>query len=216
MSTTVLIADDYPVVRCGIRALLSSVEGYKVIGEASNGREAVQQAARLHPDVVLIDPAMPELNGADATARIRRETPGTIVLALSMHADRTHVRRMLASGVSGYVLKTCDVDELFRAIDVARSGGTYLSPEVAGTVVEDYVNGKAPDGHTDDRLSDREREVLQLLSEGKTTKQIGQLLHVSSRTIDSHRQRIMEKLGVKSIAELTKCAIRMGLTTLGN
>jgi DNA-binding NarL/FixJ family response regulator len=213
MSTRVLIADDHPVVRRGVRALLTSREDYEVVAEARNGREAVDLARSHMPTVILMDPSMPELNGADAATRIRSECPGAVVVALSMHSDAQYVLRMLAAGASGYLLKTCDVEELLHAIEVACKGGMYLTPEVASEVVDCYLNGRGPVEDASSLLSEREREVLQLLAEGKSAKEIGQLLHVSSRTIDSHRQRIMAKLRVDSVAELTKCAIRMGLTT---
>ncbi len=213
MDVDVLIADDHLIVRRGVRALLSSNADYRIIGEASNGREAAEAARKLNPTVVLIDPAMPGLNGADVTAQIRAELPETVVLALSMHSDERYVSRMLAAGAGGYLLKTCNAEELFHAIEVAMEGGMYLTPEVAGVVVDNYVNGRGAESGEDRKLSAREREVLQLLAKGKTAKGIGHLLHVSSRTIDSHRQRIMAKLKVDSVAELTKCAIRMGLTT---
>lgn len=214
MEAQVLIADDHLVVRRGVRALLSSNASYHVIGEATNGREAVEAARNLNPTVVLMEPVMPELNGADATRQIRAESPKTVVLALSMHSDEQYVLRMLAAGAAGYLLKTCDAEELFHAIEVVVGGRTYLTPEVAGAVVEGYVNGRGAEAGDDEKLSAREREVLQLLAEGYTAKGIGRVLHVSSRTIDSHRQRIMAKLEVDSVAKLTKCAIRMGLTTL--
>jgi len=214
MNADVLIVDDHPVIRRGVRMLFSRNTDYKVVGEANNGREAVEAARKLRPAVVLMDPAMPELNGVDATVQIRAELPGTVVLALSMHSDEQYVSRMLAAGAAGYLLKTCDAEELFRAIDVARKGQTYLTPEVAGAVVDGYVNGRRAEPGEGTKLSTKEREVLQLVAEGRSAKEIGQLLHVSSRTIDSHRQRIMAKLEVDSVAGLTKCAMRMGLTTV--
>jgi DNA-binding NarL/FixJ family response regulator len=216
MGTSVVIADDHPVVRRGVRALLASREGYEVIGEAGNGREAVDVALRLLPAIVLMDPAMPGLNGADATSQIRKDCPDTIVLALSMHSDGQYVSRMLAAGAAGYLLKTCEADELLHAIDITLKGQTYLTPEVASEIVDHYVNGNSPNDADASCLSDREREVLQLLAEGKSGKETGQILHISSRTVDSHRQRIMAKLRVDSVAGLTKCAIRMGLTTAEN
>jgi len=214
MAAGVLIADDHPVVRRGIRALLTQRDGFEVVGEAGNGRQAVEAVRRLRPEVVIMDPAMPELNGADATSQILKEFPETVVVALSMHSDERYVSQMLAAGAAGYLLKTCDAEEFFHAVEVALQGRTYLAPEVAGAVVDGYVNGYGPKTAEENKLSDREREVLQLLAEGKSAKQIGRLLHVSSRTVDSHRQRIMAKTGVDSMAELTKYAIRMGLTTV--
>lgn len=214
MSANVLVADDHAVVRQGVRSLLESCEGYAMVGEASDGRQAVELARKCKPDIVLMDPAMPGLNGADATVRIRTDCGEIPVLALSMHSDAHYVCLMLSAGASGYVLKTCDVGELLHAMKVLLDGGTYLTPEVASQVVDGYLNGGGPQEFEATDLSSREREVLQMLAEGKTAKQIGRLLHVSSRTVDSHRQRIMAKLKVDSVASLTKCAIRMGLTAI--
>jgi len=166
------------------------------------------------PDLVVMDAAMPRLNGAGATRQIRSYCPNTSVIALSMHSDRRYVAGMLKAGASAYLLKTCDLEELLHAIDIAVQGGTYLSPDVTGTVVEAYVGGEGCTPGQPSDLSDRETEVLQLLAEGQNAKQIGSLLHVSSRTVDSHRQRIMEKLGIHTLAELTKYAIREGLTSV--
>jgi DNA-binding NarL/FixJ family response regulator len=214
MDTSVVIADDHPVVRRGVRALLASREGYEVVGEASNGREAVDLVRQHRPAIVLMDPAMPGMNGADATSQIRKECPGVVVLALSMHSDGQYVSRMLAAGAAGYLLKTCQADELLHAIEVVLQGGTYLTPEVASGIVDGYLSGHGPNEASVSCLCDREREVLQLLAEGESAKDIGRALHVSSRTVDSHRQRIMAKLKVDNLAGLTKCAIRMGLTAL--
>ncbi len=217
MALRVMTVDDHPIVRNGVKSLLASgPEGgaVDVIGEAADGRQAIEAARKLRPDVIIMDPAMPKLNGADATSQICRENPHTAVIALSMHSDERYVRRMLVAGASAYVLKTCTAEELCHAIRVAHEGGTYLTPDVAASVVEGYLNGQTPSPSAGEDLSEREREVLQLIAEGKTAKEIGRLLHVSSRTIDSHRQRIMAKLKANSVAELTKHAIRMGLTAV--
>jgi DNA-binding NarL/FixJ family response regulator len=214
MSAKVLIADDLPLVRKGVLALLAGQGSYEIVGETANGREAVEMARRHMPDIVLMAPGLAGLNGAEATCRILRECPGVAVLAFSMHSDARHVSMMLAAGASGYLLKTCDTEDLLDAIEVALKGGKYLAVEVVSTVVDGYVNGLDASKVETSGMSIREQEVLQLLSEGKTAKDIGRILHVSSRTIDSHRQRIMTKLDIHSVAELTKCAIRMGLTTV--
>lgn len=214
MSVKLLLADDHKVVRRGLRALLKDQADLEVVGEADNGRLAVQGARELSPDVVIMDAAMPDLNGAGATRQITAACPGVKVIALSMHSDKRYVSAMLRAGASAYLLKTCDVEELLHAITAVTAGRTYLSADVAGTVVEGYVNQASTDSSRSAALSDREREVLQLLAEGKTAKQIALRLHVSSRTIDSHRQRIMEKLGLHTLAELTKYAVRTGLTSL--
>ena len=214
MVTRLLLADDHKVVRRGLRALLKDQGNMEVVGEADDGRLAVQMTGELSPDAVIMDAAMPGLNGDTATRQIRKEYPTVRVIALSMHSDRRYVLRMLRAGASAYLLKTCDVDELLHAISIAAGGGTYLSPEVTETVVEECMNGAHAEPSDAAGLSDRETEVLQLLAEGMSAKEIGNLLHVSSRTIDSHRQRIMEKLDIHTLAELTKYAVRAGLTSL--
>jgi DNA-binding NarL/FixJ family response regulator len=214
MPIRIVICDDHPIVRRGIRALFETHEDYEVVAEAGNGREALEAVRQFHPALVLMEPAMPVLNGVDATSRIVAEYSNVRVLAFSMCSDDQYVSRMLAAGASGYLLKTCDVEELFYAVSTVLRGGTYLTPEVATSVVDDYINGRGPEGTRASALSDREREILQLLSEGYSAKEIGRMLHVSSRTVDSHRQRIMAKLRVRSVAGLTKCSIRLGLTTM--
>ncbi len=214
MTTRILLADDHTMVREGISALLNNQPGMTVVGEASNGRDALQMAQSLLPDVVIMDVSMPDMNGVSATEKLSEVCPAARVLALSMHTDRDNVTRMLRAGASGYVVKTCDVNEILRAITTVRAGRTYLSPEITGTVVEDYVSSKNTSKPDLDDLTSREREILQMIAEGKSSKQIGTILHISPRTADSHRQRIMDKLNLYSLAELTKYAIRAGLTSL--
>ena len=215
MSVRVLLVDDHEVVRKGLRALLETKPDVEVVGEAEDGRTAVQLAVEQRPDVVVMDVALPDLNGPGATRQIVAQCPGVRVLALSMHADSRFVSEMLAAGASGYVLKTCKVDELVKAVSTVVAGQAYLSPEVAGPVVQGYVAHLSDNAESGTGvLSDREREVLQLLAEGKSTKQIASRLDVSVRTVDSHRQHIMDKLDLHSVAELTKYAVRAGLTSL--
>ncbi|MHC4591494.1 MAG: response regulator [Planctomycetota bacterium] len=215
MSIRILLADDHKIVRDGLRSLLEKEPDMEVAAEADNGRMAVELAGELRPDVVVMDVAMPDLNGMEATRQIVRSVPGARVVALSMHSDKRFVRGMLASGASGYVLKDAAFEELIRAIRSVVAGRTYLCPEVTGVVVESLVQ---PSGEAEPSslsvLTPREREVLQLLAEGKRTKQIATLLKVSVKTIETHRGRIMGKLDCYSVAELTKYAIREGLTTL--
>ena len=215
MFTRVLLVDDHDVVRSGFRSLLQKQSGIKVVGEASDGREAVRLAKALRPDVIVMDVAMPGLNGVDATRHITLDRPETRILALSMHPGRRVVTNMLRAGASGYLLKTCALEELIRAVRAVASGHTYLSPDIAGTVVKDYVQHAAieMDGQST-ILSDREREVLQLVAEGLTTKAIAARLNVTIKTIEAHRHNIMGKLNLRSVAELTKYAIREGLTPL--
>jgi len=187
----------------------------KVIAEAENGRIAVQLANELRPDVIIMDVSMPDLNGMEASRQILDKHPGIKILGLSMHSNRRFVADMLSAGVCGYMLKESLFDELILAIRTIMTGDTYLSPRITGVVIEDYISrlAKGETSHSD-VLTGREREVLQLLAEGKSTKQIAGQLHVSVKTIESNRRQIMNKLDIDSIAELTKYAIREGLTSL--
>ena len=215
MSTRIILADDHGIMREGLRALLEKQPGIEVIAEAENGRTTVELSRKLKPDVVIIDIAMPDLNGIEATRQIVAESPGIKVIALSMHSDRKFVREMLSAGASGYMLKDSAFEELDKAISTVNDNQTYLSPGIADTVVKDYLGKIVTDNSAASiALTNREREVLQLFAEGKTTKQIASLLFVSIKTIETHRKQIMDKLGLNSIAELTKYAIREGLTTL--
>jgi DNA-binding NarL/FixJ family response regulator len=199
-----------------MRVLLDREPQFTVVATAHDGREAQELARKHRPDVVVMDISMPELNGIDATRRILEELPTTKVIALTVHGDRRTVAEMLAAGAAAYVLKDAAVEELVTAIRTATSGKVYLSPRIAGVVVEQYVhrgeNG-SPAG-VYERLTAREREVLQLTAEGKATKEVAHCLKVSVKTAETHRRAIMEKLGLHSIAELTKYAIREGLTTI--
>ena len=215
MSTRIILADDHGIMREGLRALLEKQPGIEVIAEAENGRTTVELSRELKPDVVIIDIAMPDLNGIEATRQIVAESPGVKVIALSMHSDRKFVREMLSAGASGYMLKDSAFEELDKAISTVNDNQTYLSPGIADTVVKDYLGKIVTDNSAASiALTKREREVLQLFAEGKTTKQIASLLFVSIKTIETHRKQIMDKLGLNSIAELTKYAIREGLTSL--
>ena len=209
----VLVVDDMPENLEMLSELLAP-EGY-VVETAADGQEALDKAFARPPDMVIMDVSMPGLNGLEATRQIRKASPAIKVIALSMHADKRFVAEMLNAGASGYLLKDCAFEELVRAIRAVAAGQTYLSPGVTGAVVQDYVNRlAAADGPAPSVLSPREREVLQLVAEGKATKEIAARLRVSVKTIETHRRQIMDKLGVRSVAELTKHAIRMGLTSL--
>lgn len=211
----ILIADDHGVFRQGMKALIDAEAEMQVIGEAADGQEVIQLARQLSPDIILMDIAMPNLNGVEATRLIIEETPNIRIIALSVHFDKCFVMEMLKAGASGYILKSCLFDEVLRAIRTVSAGDYYLSPTITDVVVDDYkyymatVNKSAAI-----RLTPRERQVIQLLTEGKSTKQIALQLHVSSKTIDSNRREIMNKLGIFSVAELTKFAIREGLTSV--
>lgn len=215
MSTRILLVDDHEIVRDGLRSLIEKQAGMDVVGEADNGRVALKLARDLSPDIIIMDVSMPDLNGMEAARQILADHPRIKVIALSMHSDKGFVAGMLSAGAVGYILKKSAFEELVSAIRTVSSNQTYLSPQVAGVVREDYVRRlageQAPLAPT---LSAREREVLQLIAEGATTKQIALRLHISEKTITWHRNRLMEKLKIHTIAELTKYAIRAGLTSL--
>jgi len=214
MKLRVLVVDDHAIVRQGLQSLIGSESDMEVVGEAENGRAALQLTGELRPDVVIMDIAMPDLNGMEATRKIARAHPGTRVIALSMHADKRFVSGMLEAGACGYLLKDSAFEELARAIRTVNAGQIYLSPAVAGTVVEGYLGGSPRSGRPAAELTPREREVLQLIAEGLATKQIAGRLAVSVKTVETHRRQVMEKLEVASVAELTKYAIREGLTSV--
>ena len=215
MSIKIVLADDHKIIRQGLRSLLEKETDMEVIAEADNGQKAVRLARTLSPDVVIIDVAMPDLNGIEAARQIIAEVDRIKVIALSMHSDRRFVAEMLKVGVSGYLLKDCAFEELSGAIRAVAANKTYLSPGIAGIVVDDYIRYLPRTQHSSSHLlTAKEREVLQLLTEGKTTKEVAFNLEVSVKTVETHRQQIMKKLGLHSIAQLTKYAIREGLTSL--
>ncbi len=211
--TRVLLADDHKILRQGLRTLLEQEKDIQIVGEADNGRSSVKLTGELAPDVVIMDVAMPDLNGIDATRRITEAEPRTRVLALSMHSDGRYVKGMLQAGARGYILKDCAAEELTHAIRTVMAGQIYVSPGVTGTIVNDYVR-QLTAADEPATLTRREREVLQLLAEGGSTANIAAGLHLSVKTIETHRKRIMDKLDLRSIAELTKYAIREGITTV--
>lgn len=215
MSIRIIIADDHKIVRSGLRSLLEKETDLEVVKEVDNGREAVRFSQELSPDVVVMDVAMPELNGIEATRQIIATRPGTKVIALSMHADKRYVMEMLKAGASGYILKDSAYEELIIAIRTVLKNRTYMCPQVAEVVVGDYVQlARAADSSVFSLLSAREREVLQLLAEGGSTAQIAERLCIGVKTVETYRQHIMDKLNIRTVAELTKYAIREGLTTL--
>lgn len=206
--TRILLADDHTVVRHGVRMILTAEEDLEVVGEAANGREAVSEAERLQPDVVVMDVTMPELNGIEATRRIGEVAPRSRVLALSMHKDSVYVREILRAGARGYLLKDSPEGDLVNAVRAVARGEGFLSSGVAEAVLSDYRRHV-----TDpiDLLTSREREVLQLIAEGKTNKDIATALNLSVYTVEAHRGRIMEKLNLHSSGELVRFALRKGL-----
>ena len=212
---TILLVDDHQMLRDGLRSVLEKQTHMTVVGEADNGRTAVELAEQLVPDVVIMDIGMPHLNGIDATRQLTAGRSQVKVIALSMHSDKRYALKMLEAGARGYVLKGAAIGELVRAIETVSAGKNYLSPEIAGIVVESYVDRDYPsDGSVASVLGRREREVLQLLAEGKTSKQIAASLHISVKTAETHRRNLMKKLDIHTIADLTKFAVREGLTPL--
>ncbi len=213
MGIKILVADDHAMVRESICFLLSNEVGLEIAGEAEDGRSAVKLSLELKPDIVIMDIAMPILNGIEATRQIIHDMPNVKVIALSVHTDRRYVREMLKAGAVGYVPKHCAFQELVNAIRSVSSNHTYLSSEISGIVVEGYLHGTSEEeGSAYSILTPREREVLQLIAEGKSTKIIARELFLSCKTIEWHRSQLMSKLGVQSVAELVKYAIREGLT----
>ena len=214
MSTTILLADDHRLMRQGLRSLLEAQEGLRVVAEVDNGRDAVRLASDLKPNLIIMDVTMPGLNGIDATRQVRADNSSCHVIALSMHAERQFVMQMLAAGANGYLLKDCPFDELLSAIDAVMDGEVFLGPKIAKTLVKERLAGAGEATAFSGSLSPREREVLQLVSEGKNAKEIGHILNISSKTVAGHRGQVMRKLKLYSVAELTRYAIREGVTSL--
>jgi DNA-binding NarL/FixJ family response regulator len=217
MTVRILLADDHEIVRQGLVHILQAQKDFEVVGQAANGRQAVDLAVRLRPDVIIMDVSMPDLNGIDATHQIRREVPEARVIVLSMHHKRQFVLDMLREGARGYILKSDISDQLIQGIQAVMAGGVYLSPQIAGSVVDNAVGPHSDSESGRDKssiLSPREREILQMIAEGNSTKAIGSRLHISVKTVESTRRRIGIKLGVTSVAELTKAAIAEGLTAV--
>jgi DNA-binding NarL/FixJ family response regulator len=210
----ILIADDHVLVRAGIRALLEKQPNMEVVAEASNGREAIEFVRQLQPDVVLMDISMPDLNGLEAVRQLAKEFPGTHSIFLSMHADEEHVWQALQAGAAGYLVKGGSLVELDLAVNSVAGGGTYLSPEVSKHVISGYIRRTAGARGTTAGLTPRQREILQLIAEGKCTKQIALLLRISAKTVESHRTQLMKRLHAKDVASLVRHALRLGVVTL--
>lgn len=215
MNIKILIADDHKLMREGLRTLIEKQAGMQVVGEADNGRTAVKMVSELSPDVVIMDIAMPDLNGIEATHQIISEFENTKVIVLSMHADKRFVAKVLKMGGTGYLLKDSAFEELVHAVHDVINNRIFLSPRITDIVIEDYIRS-SPNNEPSvfSELTDREREVLQLIAEGKATKEISSSLYVSIKTVETHRKRIMDKLDTHSIADLTKYAIREGIISL--
>jgi len=209
----VLLADDHAVVRDGLRALLEAQPGIEVVGDVSNGRDAVRASQRLAPDVVVMDIAMPDLNGIEATLQIQELSPSPRVLILSMHSTTEHIFRALQAGARGYLLKDSAGKEVVEAVRVVHVGRRYLSQKIAATVIDDYIAERHRTSPLDS-LSPRERQILQLIAEGKTSAEVGAMLFLSPKTVDTYRSRMMHKLNIGDLPNLVKFAIQNGITQL--
>ncbi|NOT30123.1 MAG: response regulator transcription factor [Planctomycetes bacterium] len=215
MTLRVLLVDDHRLMREGLRKILEGTPGIQVVGEAEDGHSALVAAAASRPDVVVMDVGMKGMNGIEATQRLRKEQPTVRVVALSTHADKRYVRNMIRAGAAAYVLKESASDDLLRAVQAASRGEHYLSPRITGSLLESWsVPSGGESSSAFELLGAREREVLKLMAEGKTSKEIGARLDLAVKTIETHRRNIAQKVGLHSVAELTKYAVREGLTTL--
>ncbi|UCE56465.1 MAG: response regulator transcription factor [Desulfobacterales bacterium] len=209
----IFLADDHTIVRQGLAKLIEAEPNFKVIGEAQNGRQAVRKVERLNPDIVIMDIAMPLLNGIEATRQIKKLSPQTKVIILSMHSHDRYISELISLGASGYLLKDSTGAEIIKAISAAMKGDVYLSPSISRRVVEDYLTLKKTSSREDlyTKLSNREREVFQMIAEGHSTKEISDILCVSPSTVKTHRANIMEKLQIDNISQLIQFAIRLGI-----
>jgi len=215
MSIRVLVADDHAIVRHGLIRSIQQEQDMEVVGQASEGHKAVERARELTPNVVVMDISMPGLNGIEATRLIRRDAPETRVIGLSMHSARRFVTEMFKAGAAGYLLKDCEFDELAEAIRAVARGNTYITPAISSVVIESYI--RQPQQETDGAfsvLTAREREVLQLMAEGHSTRQVARRLYISPKTVEAHRLKVMRKLDIDNVAQLTKYAIQEGLTSV--
>lgn len=207
----ILIADDHALVRAGIRALLDRQSNMEVVAEANNGRDALRLVRQHQPDVALIDIAMPDLNGLEVVRQLARGLPQVRCLVLSMYRDEEHVWQALQAGAAGYLVKGGSLAELELAIKAVARGETYLSPGISGPIIKEYVSRASHEGDLANELTPRQGEILQMIAEGKTTKQIALLLNISVKTVESHRSQLMKRVGVQDIASLVRHALRIGL-----
>jgi DNA-binding NarL/FixJ family response regulator len=215
MAIRIILADDHKIIRDGLSSLLEQEDDIDVIAQAKDGHTTVELVRKLSPDMTIMDIGMPSLNGIEATRQIINEFPKIKVIALSMHSDKKFVTEMLKAGASGYLLKNCAFEELAEAIRTVMSGKVYLSPSITNVVIDSCIK-KSPDNSPTvfSALTNREREILQLLAESNTTKQVARMLHISAKTVETHRSKIMHKLGFDNMVSLTKYAVREGLTSL--
>jgi DNA-binding NarL/FixJ family response regulator len=213
----VIVADDHTIVRKGLCAILEGETDIEVVGEAEDGREAIKKVEQFQPDVVLLDITMPILNGLEATRQLSKRFPKLKILILTMHDNEEYVFETLRAGASGYLVKRSAPNELISAIQAVYSGGSFLSPAISKRVIDEYVRGgpkKVKEDEEYGKLTEREREILQLIAEGRANREIAELLNISIKTVESHRSHIMEKLNIRNIAELTQYAIRKGLISI--
>ncbi len=214
MSIKVLIADDHQLFREGITNLLKASPDLEIVGQAENGKEAVEKALELKPDIILMDIGMPEMSGIDATLTLKKEIPEIKIIALSMHSDKQFINGMLEAGASGYLLKNSTYNQLIEAIKSVYSGNKYLSGEVTDIVINDYLDKKQEANKREAELSERESEILLMIAEGYSTREIGEKLFISVKTVGTHKQKILEKLNLSNTAEMVKYAIKNGLIEL--
>lgn len=212
MNIRIVLADDHAVLRHGLSRSFETEDDIEVVGQASDGLSAIDLIRELIPDVVVMDIGMSDLNGIEATRRITKDYPDVKVVGLSMHSSDKYIREMFKAGASGYLLKNCPFEELVEAIRAVADGKTFISSSIGDMIIKEYISKPEEEKSVFSVLSQREREVLQLLAEGKTTKQVGRLLNISPKTVEVHRLRIMDKLQLDNIAHLTKYAIQEGLT----
>jgi DNA-binding NarL/FixJ family response regulator len=210
----VLLADDHSLFRAGIQALLTHLDGVQVVGEADTGHKAIELVRSRTPDVVLMDIAMPEMNGLETSARVTKEFPGVRVIMLSMHAGEEYVMQALRAGASGYLLKDAATSELELAVRAVARGETYLTPTISKRVIDDYLMRTTGTNSPTDQLTKRQREILQLIAKGYTSKEMAQMLNLSPKTIETHRTQLMKQLDIHDVAGLVRYAIRVGLVTL--
>ena len=215
MHIKIMVVDEHKILREGLSTLIEKQSNMEVVGEATNGKEALDLVDKLSPNLILMDVTMPNLNGIEATRKIKSKKPDIEIIALSLHSDRRYVLGMIDAGASGYLLKECAFEELVRAINTVMNRKKYLSPGISDILIEEYVKKDTQDKTSIyAKLTPREREILQLIAEGKNTKEIARHLFISIKTVETHRRHTKKKLKVQSVAELTKIAIREGLTAL--
>jgi len=214
MSIKILIADDHKLFREGLINLLAESPEIEVIGEAGNGKEAVKETKKLNPDIVIMDIGMPVMNGVEATEILAKELPDTKIIAISMHSDKHFIKGMLEAGASGYLLKSCTYNQLMDAINTVYSGKKYLSDKITEVIIHDYLGKEEDIQDNDPKLSERESEILKLFAEGKTSREISELLFISVKTVGTHKQHILEKLELKTTTDMVKYALKKGIISL--